>query len=276
MASSATATTRTERAAPVDRPARKLMKTALLVDGRLVETGLPLSDRGFRYGMAVFETIAVRDAGPILLDPHLEKLAEAVALAKFVPPAGWLESIHHALAAPPITEGVTRVYVTAGDRDGDASRVALIHESLVVPATLSAQRAVTADFVAPTPFGKTANYWPHFLARPPGGNDAILCAPGGRLLSAAMGNLFLVRDGALVTPREPVRRGVIRDWLLANFPAAEADLTRADLPAASAAFATNSRVGVAELTAIDGRELPGDPLVAEIFRRYRSEVLGVR
>lgn len=252
------------------------MKTALLVDGRFVEAGLPLSDRGFRYGMSVFETVAVRGGAPILLGPHLEKLGESIALTGFTPPAGWLESVRATLAAPPITEGVTRIYVTAGDRDGDASRVALIHEPLLVPATLSAQRAVTVNFTAPTPFGKTGNYWPHVLARPADGDDAILCAPDGRLLGAAMANLFLVHDGALLAPRRPVRHGVVRDWVLANFPGAEADLTRGDLANVTAAFATNSRIGVGEFTAIDGRELAGDPLVAEIFDRYRAEVLGVR
>jgi hypothetical protein len=35
---------------------------------------LPLGDRGFRYGMSVFETIAVREGKPLILEEHLEPL----------------------------------------------------------------------------------------------------------------------------------------------------------------------------------------------------------
>ncbi len=248
--------------------------TYLLERGAFViGKGLPLTDRGFRYGMSVFETIACRNSTPLLLDPHLEKLTAAVTATGFTPPAGWLEAIRAALLPPPIPEGVARVYVTAGDHDGDASRVALLFEPLPVPVTLSSARAVTVDFTAPTPFGKTGNYWPHILARPPSGDEAILRGPGGALLGGAMANLFLVCDGALLTPRDPVRRGVVHDWIRAKFSVTAAVLTRADLATADAVFLTNSRHGVCNLDAIDGRELPGDGRVKSVWRRYATEVL---
>lgn len=234
--------------------------------------GLPLTDRGFRYGMSVFETIGVRGNTPLLLDAHLAKLADSAARANFLPRAGWREILRTALLAPPLSEGVARVYITAGDRDDAESRVALLFEEMPIPTSPGSARAVTVEFTPATPFGKTGCYWPHFLARPTSGEEAILCAPDGRILGGAMANLFLVREGRLLTPREPVRRGVVRDWISGE----EADLTRADLAHADAAFLTNSRVGVLPLTHIDGRELPGDSLVETIWQRYRAEVLRVR
>ena len=40
---------------------------------------LPLSNRAFRYGMGVFETVAVRDGRALLLDAHIERLARAAS-----------------------------------------------------------------------------------------------------------------------------------------------------------------------------------------------------
>jgi branched-subunit amino acid aminotransferase/4-amino-4-deoxychorismate lyase len=240
--------------------------------GLIAGAGLPLTDRGFRYGMSIFETIGIREHAPLLLDAHFTKLADSAAAAKFQPHEGWEKVVRAKLLAPPICEGVARIYITAGDRDGAESRVALLFEETPIPTTLGSARAVTVEFTPVTPFGKTGCYWPHFLARPGSGEEAILCAPDGRLLGGAMANLFLTRNGRLLTPREPVRRGVVCDWVGGE----EIDLMRDDLSRADAAFLTNSRIGALTLTHIDGRELPGDSLVEEIWQRYRAEVLRVR
>jgi branched-subunit amino acid aminotransferase/4-amino-4-deoxychorismate lyase len=237
--------------------------------GLTAGAGLPLTDRGFRYGMSVFETIGIRESAPLLLEAHLAKLTGSAAAAKFEPPAGWKEVVRAKLLAPPTSEGVARIYITAGDRDDAESRVALLFEEMPIPAALGSARAVTVEFTPVIPFGKTGNYWPHFLARPTSGEEAILCAPDGRLLSGAMANLFLIHGGRLLTPREPVRRGVVREWIGGE----EADLTRDDLSRADAAFLTNSRIGVLPLTHIDGWELPGDSLAETIWQNYRAEVL---
>ena len=264
-----------------------------LLDGITFQSGagLPLTDRGFRYGMSVFETIAIRSAAPLLLEPHLALLAKTAAAANFHPPAAWLEATRALLAKPPIEEGVVRIYITAGDRDGEASRVALLFEAMPIPTTLSEARAVTVEFTPALPFGKTGNYWPHLLARPASGEEAILCTPGGHLLGGAMANLFLVIDDKLLTPRHPIRRGIVRNWISGGpgsvraeddtevvppkFHAEEADLTRADLEKARAAFLTNSRLGLCQLTAIDGRTLAGDPRIDALWQHYCTEVLRV-
>jgi len=126
-------------------------------------------------------------------------------------------------------------------------------------------------FTPATPFGKTGNYWPHFLARPASSEEPILCGLDGALLGGAMANLFLVRNGEVFTPAAPIRHGVVRTWI----DAIESTLTRADLATADAAFLTNSRFGLCELTAIDDRPLPGNATIAAIWRRYRTEVLRV-
>src|SRR5882757_8865177 len=129
--------------------------------------GLPLTDRGFRYGMSVFETVAIRSAAALLIGEHLARLEETAGAANFRPPERWLKTTRALLEHPPIGEGVVRIYITAGDGEGDSSRVALLFEGTSIPTDLSSARAVTVEFTPALPFGKTGNYWPHFLARPP-------------------------------------------------------------------------------------------------------------
>jgi branched-subunit amino acid aminotransferase/4-amino-4-deoxychorismate lyase len=237
--------------------------------GFIAGAGLPLTDRGFRYGMSVFETVAIRDSAPLLLDAHLSRLSENARAANFHAPAEWLEAARALLVQPPIKEGVARIYVTAGDQDGEPSRVALLFETVAIPTELTRTHAVAVEFTPAVPFGKTGNYWPHFLARPSDGSEAILCSPAGVLLGGTMSNLFLILGDEFLTPRDPVRRGIVRDWIGAE----EADLERGDLAKADAAFLTNSRMGLCELTAIDGRKLLGSPRIDAIWQRYRTEVL---
>ena len=237
--------------------------------GFIAGAGLPLTDRGFRYGMSVFETIAIRNGTPLLLAEHLAKLAEAAATAGFQPTALWRSATRTLFDRPPIHEGVARIYITAGDAAGSESRVAALFEHLPIPTTLGRSAATTVEFTPALPFGKTGNYWPHFLARPADGSEAILCQADGRVLGGTMSNLFLICGGELLTPGHPIRSGVIRDWVRAR----EADLERGDLLQASSAFLTNSRFGIHALTSIDGRTLAVDPRVESLWQRYATEVL---
>jgi branched-subunit amino acid aminotransferase/4-amino-4-deoxychorismate lyase len=252
-----------------------MMQTYLLGTERFEPAGgIPLTDRGFRYGMSVFETIAIRDGVPLLLDAHLTKLAGSSAGANFRPPLHWPDASSTLLNQPPITEGVARLYITAGDDWQSGSRVAAIFEAMPIPTTLSKTKAIAVDFTPALPFGKTGNYWPHFAARPEDGSDAILCRPDGRLLGGSMSNLFLILDGVLVTPRLFIRRGVVGDWIAFLGEGLDhGDLTREDLTRATSAFLTNSRMGLCALTSIDGRELEIHPLVESIWASYRREVL---
>jgi branched-subunit amino acid aminotransferase/4-amino-4-deoxychorismate lyase len=238
-------------------------------DGFIAGAGLPLTDRGFRYGMSVFETVAIRESAPLLLEAHLLKLARTAIVARFRPPPNWEEATRGLLLHPQISEGVARIYITAGDNGRSESRVAVLLEEMPIPTNLSKMPGVTAEFTPMIPFGKTGNYWPHFLARPGEGVEAILCRPDGILLGGAMSNLFLIIEDALFTPRQAIRRGIMRSWINGQ----EADLTRSDLGRATSAFLTNSRMGICALTSIDGLPLATDPLVEALWQRYRAEVL---
>jgi len=215
---------------------------------------LPLTDRGVRYGMSVFETIGVREGKPLLLPEHVALLAAGgVALLgvntpEIVPPA-----------LPAHATGTLRLYLTAGDGTPTAPvtepRIFALfepHDPSSIPEEQTA--LLHPEPVLPFAHGrKTANYWMNCAAQASaqsGGRDhALLADHDGNLLSAALGNLFLVLDGELCTPSLTlaVRAGVIRSRIMQGQKVREIKFPAARLAEATELFLTNSRLGVMPL-----------------------------
>ena len=214
--------------------------------------GLPLGDRALRYGMAVFETVGVREGRPIFWDEHRAAL---VAATKEL----FGQSIE--LTAPDLHHeagGVLRVYVTAGDgAPADPVRQPRIF-ALFEPMPPAREEKQTAylhpEPVAPFARGrKTANYWmqcaAQAAAQTAGFDHALLADHGGKLLSGAMGNIFLVLDDELCTPTLSlaVRAGVMRSWVMRQHAVKEDEIAATRLGEAKEVFLTNSRLGVMPL-----------------------------
>lgn len=236
---------------------------------------LPLFDRGFRYGMGVFETIAVRNGRPLLWRAHLERLARAVRDCGCemppLPPFDFLKT----------GSGLLRYYLTAGPGSpedpfkGDA--YALFEEAEVGWSLPPARVESRAAPYLPRPGGwKTGNYWQNIdafcAARREGGDEALLFNPAGMLVGAAMANVFLQIDGRWVTPalETGTRDGAVRAWVLESIEADEQILNPEALGRVAAAFLTNSRIGVRPVAVMDGRPLMDAS--REIQQRYFDEV----
>jgi branched-subunit amino acid aminotransferase/4-amino-4-deoxychorismate lyase len=130
---------------------------------------------------------------------------------------------------------------------------------------------------AVTPFAhgaKTGNYWmqcdAQSAARVAGFDHALLPDDKGRLLSAAMGNVFFVRDGELRTPALSlaVRPGVMRSWVMAQESVREVEVAADSMESAQEIFLTNSRLGVMPLRF--GKVEPG-PVGCALRDRCRRE-----
>jgi branched-chain amino acid aminotransferase len=145
---------------------------------------------------------------------------------------------------------------------------------LVVPA----QRALPGDVVDPTI--KTRSRL-HFqlanlqaeAARP--GSFAVLLDPAGYLTEGTSGNIFLVRDGMLLTPRlTHVLPGVTRGLVLElaaglGLAADECDLTLDIARHADEMFMTSTSIGILHARTLDGRAV-GDGRIGPITSQLRQ------
>lgn len=252
---------------------------------------VPLDDRGFRYGMSVFETVAVAGGRPLFLKDHLERLGRAArgrGWAEVVMPDSLPEIPQEARSCSlqwhgqdARATGVVRLYLTAGPGGiGDPLFGSLfaLFEPCEVGTSFPPLRVVSsAAPYLPGPGGwKTGNYWQNVealvFARSTGVDDALLFNPAGALVSASMGNVFVEIEGSWKTPARETgaRDGVVRAWVLQNLPVEEALLDAGAVANATACFVTNSRIGIRPVGELEGRALRTD--VAALQSLYREHV----
>jgi branched-subunit amino acid aminotransferase/4-amino-4-deoxychorismate lyase len=250
---------------------------------------IPLTDRGFRYGMSVFESLRVARGEAEFFEQHLARLVQACAEREF--------SIKEAAlrAAAPLfhessAEGFARMFVTAGDGPLTAPvphpRLYVLIEDRPAPDPDDAWELTIHDDTYHPPFGglKTANYWfnADSLARAHARHfdEALLFNDRAELVSACCANVFLCHGDRISTPARSsgARAGVVREWVIARRKVEERRLRREDATSADEIFLTNSWLGVQPVATLEGRPLGprsvGPKLAAELAaRRGQQEQL---
>jgi len=255
--------------------------------GWFAQEEIPLSDRGFRYGASVFETLLLTRRGIMFLAEHTERFSDAcAALAGTpvqVPPFRDLER----LAATELEESdgtaaLLRFVYSAGIgsvrealSDGEFyAHVEVTDPSLRPP---SARVVVASHPILPVLNGhKCGSYLPNVLAFQEavraGADEAVVADPFGWILGVSMGNLFLRIDGQWKTPAcsGGVRDGVVRAWVRSRMEVAEARIALDELDGVDAAFITNSRVGVFPVAVLKGRAIELDAQVLRLDAEFGS------
>ncbi|MEI8341468.1 MAG: aminotransferase class IV [Verrucomicrobiota bacterium] len=244
---------------------------------------VPLSDRGFRYGMSVFESILIRSGEPVFLREHLARLNQACTTCRFYFDTPTLEQVDHCLRGS-IPHGLARIYVTAGDgavsSPAEDCRIFIFAEPRA-PLTSAAYEAGYDLTLAKEPhqpvFGglKTANYWANIAAlnqaRPK--NESLLFNGAGELISACMANVFVVRNGEIKTPALScgARNGVVREWVMQRRKVEECVITAVDLADADEIFLTSSWIGVMPVATLEGRPLPDNALSMSLLGDFNVD-----
>jgi 4-amino-4-deoxychorismate lyase len=123
---------------------------------------------------------------------------------------------------------------------------------------------------------KHCNRLEHMLARAELAADSslsegLLYSSSGNLVSGTQSNVFLVRDGGLLTPRIDqcgvagvMRRVVLREARQAGIPARECELRSQDVQDAEEIFLTNALTGIRSVRRLDARELPPGPVTRHL------------
>lgn len=237
--------------------------------------GIPLDDRGFRYGQHLFESLAVRHGEVLLTQEHLTSLKEAAARKGFPCSPALLKSLRSFLGSVRLADGMLRIYLTAGP-GAPATPVIrpacyLTWEATLFPSEADiakGYRLVTLKrFAVSEGWGeKSGNYGPHLSAlesaRAKGADEGVVLDEKGVVISCAMGNLLVwlpSRTGPILCtppPSHGARAGTILGWVRRRMGVEERVLGAADLRRAVAIAVTNSRLGVMPVASLDGRQLP--------------------
>jgi len=267
--------------------------TVVWVNGSLVAPdALSISalDHGLTVGDGVFETLKVVDGRPFAMTRHLDRLERsATGLGLLAPDRAQVADACEEVVGSlqPSTVHRLRITYTAGrgplgsDRTNAQPTLAVAAS----PAPAWATGAVVAT--APWPRNergplvglKTTSYADNVVAlawaREREAGEAVFLNTAGRLCEGTGSNIFVVVDGALVTPSlaSGCLAGITRELVLEWTDAQEADLGAEALTQASEAFLTSSTRNIQAIVSMDGRPLALGPVTeaaAAVFAERSS------
>jgi branched-chain amino acid aminotransferase len=243
-------------------------------------------DHGLLYGDGVFEGIRIYNRRIFRLAAHLDRLyasAQALALAVPLTREQMTAAVCESVRRNRQEDGYIRLVITRGVGDlgidprtcPQASVIIIVTDIRVYPRELyasgvkvitSATRQVSHE--AFDPRVKSLNYLKNILAKidaqRAGAHEAIMLNAAGFIAECTADNLFVVRNGRLVTPspQDGALEGITRGALLqlaaeAGISAGEARLTRYDVFTADECFLTGTGAELMPVTEADGRVIGG-------------------
>ncbi len=258
------------------------------VNGRIVDdlrAGLlsPL-DRGILYGDGLYETMRVREGRIEFQREHIERIrasARELRLSLHVDAkqiATMLTEVVRVNGGENLALRMTITRGIGGERlgiDGCNDCTTFVTASRFTGYTESLLRNGIRLAICPFPRNEHSPLTRHKTicclesvlardgARRAGADDALFLNGAGRMAETTVANLFLVRDGVLITPsiNEGVLPGIMRKAVLRaatrlDLLVEERPVDPGELFEASELFLTNSLLGLGRVGEIDQRRLP--------------------
>lgn len=270
------------------------------------EAAVGAFDAGFQHGVGLFETMRAANGRVFRLQQHLERLAESarsLRLTESLRVSALAQAVQATIERNNLKDARVRLTLSGGrldlrtDQPGRSDPTILIHAQ---PATAYPEEllrdgitvVVNDDRVSPfdSQAGhKTLAYWGRLsalqAAGAKGAAEALWFTVTNHLCGGCTSNVFLVRDGVLLTPPargeedtgsipSPVLPGVTRAVVLevarSEGIAVETKLlTIVDLLDAEECFLTNSGWGLLPVVRVEAKDIgAGNP--GEVFSMLRS------
>jgi branched-chain amino acid aminotransferase len=286
------------------------MAAIVNVNGRLSnqqDAVVSVFDHGFLYGEGIYETLRTYNGEPFLFARHMQRLRTSAAmLALSVPMSDdeidrrFRETVRAAgLGGDPSREAYIRILVTrgVGDLSYDPAgcpdpTVVVIVKPHVAPAADAFATGVRVSLVpvvrnhpgSVSPLIKSNNLLNNALAMQEalrrGSFEGIMRNHKGELAECTQSNLFIVKQGAALTP--PIEAGLLpgitRAYLFEigaalGIPVREQVLRDVDLFAADECFLTSTTREVLPIVQVDGTTIgagtPG-PVTRALLDGYRQ------
>src|SRR5437867_8630398 len=287
------------------------MAATVNVNGRVSDEQhaiISVFDHGFLYGEGVYETLRTYNGQPFLFERHMRRLRNSAGMLALDVPlpdaqidARFRETMRAAgLGDSAGREAYIRILVTRGIGELTYDPAACPTPSVVVivkpnvaPSKEVFERGVKVVLVpivrnhpsTVNPLIKSNNLLNNALAMQDafrhGGFEGVMRNYKGELAECTQSNLFIVKDGAALTPPldAGLLPGITREFLFevgreAGIPVREAVLKDADLFAADESFLTSTTREVVPIVQVDDRQIgsgrPG-PVTLALLNGYRRK-----
>ena len=286
------------------------MSTAFL-NGKflpLADTQVSVMDRGFLFGDGVYEVIPAYGGKLFRLNHHLDRLQnslDGIRLANPLSNSAWREILNEVLEHNREQTGVSNdqsVYLqvtrgSAAKRDHSfpdriTPTVFVFSNPIAEPDPVSTTQGIAAITLDDIRWQycdiKAITLLPNVLLRQQAADSnaaEALLIRNGLVIEGSASNVFVIRDGAILTPPkgEQMLPGITRDLVLElaeqhALPCHETDISEDALRQADEVWVTSSTREIVPVTSLDGKAV-GDGLpgpvwksMIELYRRYKDAV----
>jgi len=270
--------------------------TVLWINGSFVGPDAPAirpDDAGLLFGRGVYDTFRARNGRVFRLEAHIARItAGAYTLGITMPGIDAPSVVRELCQRAALPDARVRMTLTAGPPGGPPVLILHARPATDYPPGLY-ERGMSAlispvrrNDTSPLAHIKSLNLLDNVMSREwataRGAHTALLLNTRGLLAEAATANIFLVHDGAILTPptSDGALPGVTRAAILslaraAGLPAEERSLSLDDLLAADEAFLTGAVMGIMPLVNVDGHTIgngkPGST-TQKMHHLYQAEV----
>lgn len=284
-----------------ESPSKIPMSAKVYINGKFYapnEAMVSVFDHGLLYGDGVFEGLRIYNGKIFRLEQHIRRLydsAKAICLKIPMTLAEMTAACLETLKQSEFTDGYIRLVVTRGagtlglgpERTENPQVIIIVDKIKLYPQEFydNGLAIITAATIrnhpaALSPRIKSLNYLNNIMAKIEASNagclEALMLNHKGEVSECTADNIFIVRDGNLLTPPTDagILEGVTRDVVLelsreAGIPTFEKTLTRHDIYVADECFMTGTAAEVIGVVKVDDREI-GDGKPGPITRKLKA------
>lgn len=260
-------------------------------------------DHGFLYGDGGFEGIRAYHRCVFRLKEHIDRLYETAHTLMITIPMSrqeMIDAVVETLKRNQIDDGYIRLIITRGVGDlgldpkkchGQPSIIIIADKIVLYPKEFyeNGMGIITVPTVrnhpdALNPQLKSLNYLNNILAKIEAGNagfnEAIMMDADGYVAECTGDNIFIVKNGKMLTPMEGRLKGITLGAVIdlaekEKISVEEAWLTRHEIYNADECFLTGTAAEIVPIVKVDGRVIgtgkPG-PLTLKLLSRFQDLV----
>ncbi|TET47680.1 branched-chain-amino-acid transaminase [Candidatus Aerophobetes bacterium] len=281
------------------------MKRWIYIDGKFLpeeEAKISVFDHGFLYGDGVFEGIRAYGGRVFKLEEHLTRLwdsARAINLTIPLSKDELREKILETLRHNKLKDAYLRLLVSRGKGDlgldprkcPRSSLIIIAHKISVYPEDFYEKglEVIVASTRRNAPSAlnariKSLNYLNNILAKIEanfqGMGEAIMLSQDGYVAEGAADNIFVVKDGELLTPPTwiGILKGITRDVVIElaekeGLPVKEETFTPFSLYSCHECFLTGTAAEIIPVTKVDGKiigEGKAGPITKKLIEKFQQ------
>ncbi|MCI5700059.1 MAG: aminotransferase class IV [Lachnospiraceae bacterium] len=236
------------------------------------------ADNGYFFGIGAFETIAVEEGTPILLQEHYARFFQAMDFFRLKLSAGELEEkVEKALDTPAMKTGRKVLKITASEKNLlVTTRENIYSESDYQKGFATDYSLVRRNETSPFTYHKTLNYGDclieKHLAQDRGFQEPIFLNMKGAIAEGATTNVFFVKSSRIFTPSVAcgILPGIMRAYICGISEVQETELYPEDIGAFEEMFLTNSLLGVMPVVSLGNQVFSSRDTGHLLLEKYRD------